>query len=636
MSRKKRLPAAVILAAVVLLCALPCMTADAAVTSTPEAAGDADTVYVAGNPDWYPVEYYDRDSKTYAGILPEILELVSAKTGVDFTYIQAGTEDQRQRLAKNGQVEMISGCLAGDAWIRENGLRTSEPLLCIPGAGGETEACLVFSQIADEALIQRVEKALAEMTDQEIAGLSVRFAMEHPAKSNPHIAAVWIGGILVLLILSIIQALRLRHYRKALRQDSRVDLLTGMGNKACFTEFFNTRIPDQYRSLYCVVYIGFDIVRVNQYYGEKVAEEQLCFAANELQLSVRENDAAARISGGGFAVIRPGSGEQEAVLWTEQLLGRLNQYMEQYGKDYRPDFRAGIYMLQPTDRDCDRVLLSALQGYQQAVRAEQPYALARPEHLELEQDRLQLKKRILEALRNREFRMYLQFVVRGRDGKICGAEAVSRWEHPQKGLLYPDSYIGLLESEGTITELDFYMFEEVCRRLERWRAEQRNLILSCNFARVTTGRKDFVQRIREIADRYTFNRAHLIIEITEGAMDQNGDIAFSNIHQCKEMGFLIALDDVGNGHTSFADLRDYPINIVKIDRSILEQAALTERGAALLRGITALAHNLNMEVLCEGAETQGQVELIRETGCDYIQGYYFYRPLPSEEAEKLF
>lgn len=102
----------------------------------------------------------------------------------------------------------------------------------------------------------------------------------------------------------------------------------------------------------------------------------------------------------------------------------------------------------------------------------------------------------------------------------------------------------------------------------------------------------------------------------------------------RRWGYRIALDDAGSGYTSFADLRDYPIDVVKIDRSILN-AAVTRRGAALLRGITALVHNLDMAVLCEGAETKAQAELLREMGCDYIQGYYFYRPLPLKEAERV-
>ena len=117
-------------------------------------------------------------------------------------------------------------------------------------------------------------------------------------------------------------------------------------------------------------------------------------------------------------------------------------------------------------------------------------------------------------------------------------------------------------------------------------------------------------------------------------METNKQVAFGNISRCKDLGFRIALDDAGSGYTSFADLRDYPIDLVKIDRSILNSVTMP-RGAALLRGVTALAHNLDMRVLCEGAETQEQANMLRDIGCDYIQGYYFYHPLPLKEIERI-
>ncbi|EJX04603.1 diguanylate cyclase/phosphodiesterase [gut metagenome] len=124
------------------------------------------------------------------------------------------------------------------------------------------------------------------------------------------------------------------------------------------------------------------------------------------------------------------------------------------------------------------------------------------------------------------------------------------------------------------------------------------------------------------------------MEITEDAKETNKQAAFSNIAHCKNMGFRIALDDAGDGYTSIADLRDYPIDVVKIDRSILN-SAVTSRGAALLRGITFLVHSLDMRVLCEGVETKEQADMLRDLGCDYIQGYYFYRPLPLKEIDRI-
>lgn len=617
----------------VLLTVALCPAAFAAVISTPEAAGGAGTVYVAGDPDWYPIEYYDPETESYAGVLPQLLERVGEKTGLRFAYIRAGEGDQRARLAKNGQVEILSA-VKDDPGLDGLGLTFSGTVLTVPGEEGPVQVCFAFTEIAGEELIAAVGKALDGISQQEIAGLIVQFVMGHPEEPNPGwLPAVVIAAAVLLLAAVVVLALRLRSYRRESGRDEEYDPVTGIGNKVYFTRRFE-QLPDQYRGLYCTAFIGFDIVRVNQYYGEAEAENQLRFAANELMLSTGDNEIVARVSGGGFAVARPSSGEQETCAWAEKLLDRLNRYTEKYGRDYRPEFRMGIYRLQPSDRDRETVLFNARQGYERAVRDDLPYAISRIDVLKRENEALKMKKQTLDALQNQEFRLFLQFVVRGDSKTISGAEALSRWDHPQKGLLYPGSYIGLMESEKAISELDFYIFEEACKQLERWHQQGRGLSISCNFARITIDREDFVPQLQRIADRYDFRRASLVIEITEDTMENHKENAFANVSKCKGMGFRIALDDAGSGYTSFSDLRDYPIDIVKIDRSILN-AAVSQRGIALLRGMIALVHSMGIEALCEGVETANQADMLCQLGCDYMQGYYYYRALPKEEAERI-
>ncbi|MFR0987129.1 MAG: EAL domain-containing protein, partial [Frisingicoccus sp.] len=137
----------------------------------------------------------------------------------------------------------------------------------------------------------------------------------------------------------------------------------------------------------------------------------------------------------------------------------------------------------------------------------------------------------------------------------------------------------------------FFIFEMACRQLEEWKQEGKNLFLSCNFTRMTIAQEDFAEELEKIAGRYEFDYSNLVIEITEDVMEKNKEMAFDNISRCKALGFKIALDDIGSGYTSFSDLRDYPIDIVKIDRSILN-SAVTEQGIALLGGLIILVHSL--------------------------------------------
>ncbi|MBR6633802.1 MAG: EAL domain-containing protein [Clostridia bacterium] len=249
------------------------------------------------------------------------------------------------------------------------------------------------------------------------------------------------------------------------------------------------------------------------------------------------------------------------------------------------------------------------------------------------QEEKRVDESILKGIENNEFKMYLQFVVDNKTKKIISAEALSRWDNPEKGIIGPGNYIGSMEESGLISKHDFYMFELACRQLEKWsNTEYKDISISCNFTRITLSEEDCIDKLKAISEAYSFDKSKLAIEITEDAIEKDRETAKKNVRLCKELGFKIYLDDLGSGYTSLANLCDYPIDIVKIDRDILLKT-VTKRGRELFWGIIALAHNLNMSVICEGVETEEQNTLISESDCDYIQGWYYSKPLPLEACE---
>lgn len=246
-----------------------------------------------------------------------------------------------------------------------------------------------------------------------------------------------------------------------------------------------------------------------------------------------------------------------------------------------------------------------------------------------------LLKKINDGFKNGEFKMYLQFIVDNKTKKIASAEALSRWENSAGEIIPPVKYIGVMEKRGLISKLDYYMFELACQKLSKWSdTEFADFTVSCNFTRITISEKDFVTKIEEIADKYTFDRSKLLIEITEDSIEKNLIVAMNNILKIKKLGFYIALDDIGNGYTSLVNLCEYPIDVVKIDRDILLLSD-RERGKKLFLGIISLVHNLNLKVVCEGVETEAQNTLVSESECDYIQGWYYTKALPESEAENF-
>lgn len=246
-----------------------------------------------------------------------------------------------------------------------------------------------------------------------------------------------------------------------------------------------------------------------------------------------------------------------------------------------------------------------------------------------------LLKNIKKGFENNEFKLYLQFIVDSKQGKIASAETLSRWESSSGEVVFPGTYIGLMEKSGLITRFDYYMFEKACEKLSKWKdTEFSDITLSCNLTRITISEKDFVKKIKEIADKYDFERRKLLIEITEDSIEKNLVFAMLNIIEAKKLGFRIALDDIGSGYTSLISLCEYPIDVVKIDREVLLLAG-TEKGQKLFMGIVSLAHYLNLTVVCEGVETPEQNQLAIDSKCDYIQGWYYSKALSESKAEEF-
>ena len=247
------------------------------------------------------------------------------------------------------------------------------------------------------------------------------------------------------------------------------------------------------------------------------------------------------------------------------------------------------------------------------------------------------EKRFIDAIRrgleNDEFKMYLQFCVDNKTKKIVSAEALSRWETSDGELLFPGKYIGAMQKSGLITQLDYCMFENACRKLAAWRGTAfGEFTISCNFTRITISAHDFVEKIEEIANRYEFDHSLLLMEITEDTIERNLAAACENILKVKALGFHIALDDVGGGCTSLMNLCEYPIDVLKIDRAILLLAS-NERGKKLFSGIVALAHYLGLKVVCEGVETEEQSAFVSAGDCNYVQGWYYAKAISEAEAE---
>ena len=241
------------------------------------------------------------------------------------------------------------------------------------------------------------------------------------------------------------------------------------------------------------------------------------------------------------------------------------------------------------------------------------------------------------ALKKREFQCYLQPKYGLRSRNIEGAEALIRWNSPEFGFISPGDFIPIAEKNGFVVELDFFILEEVCRTMRHWIDEgKKPVVISVNQSRLHLNYDDYIWRLREIVDKYDIPYEYIELELTESVFTENAEKLLKIMHKLHEIGFKLSLDDFGSGYSSLNMLKDMPVDVVKIDKEFFSDTMNTRKGRAVISTVVDLAKNLDMDVISEGVETREQVEFLTEIHCAMVQGYYFAKPMPITDFEKLW
>lgn len=438
---------------------------------------------------------------------------------------------------------------------------------------------------------------------------------------------------IVLLGIIVFFAVRLRSVEIRNKKAKMTDSETGIGNLMYFEYHFENSIPDSARNQYYVAYVIIDSNYLDVYHSKSAFSDVVKYVASVLSENSKQGEIAARITDNGFTYAFRSDCSEHAKNTVNEIITKLNEYVGKEKRSNRPVFHASVYNLDESDGSCEFVLFNLRRNCIRSFDSREQVIFCDEKCMNSARREQEIIERITQGFDNLEFKPYLQFLVDNKTKKIVSAEALSRWENPDKGVLTPGNYIDIMGTTGLISRHDFYIFEMVCRQLEYWnKTDYDHISVSCNFTRLTLSEDDFAEKIKEIADRYSFDKSKLVIEITEDAIEKDIDKAMQNISKCKQLGFSIALDDLGCGYTSLANLCDYTIDIVKIDRDILLKTD-NQKGKELFIGIVALSHSLNLKVVCEGVETKEQNEFVTASACDYIQGWHFSKAMPLEECE---
>jgi diguanylate cyclase (GGDEF)-like protein/PAS domain S-box-containing protein len=421
--------------------------------------------------------------------------------------------------------------------------------------------------------------------------------------------------------------------RRALQEE-----LTGLPNRALFEDRLQHALAAARRGgRIAVLFVDLDDFKtVNDSLGHAAGDELLRVAAGRIDEVLRAGDTVARMGGDEFAVLLERiAGADEPELIAQRLLERLRAPVTLGGRRLVVRASVGIALSQPAAAPGDLLRDADVAMYAAKTRGDGGWARFDPAMHAQAVARLELSAELPAAIERSELELQYEPIV-GLDGEpVGGAEALVRWRHPRRGLLAPGAFIGLAEGTGAIVPLGRWVLAQACRDVARWQREAggRPLFVSVNVSHGQLADDAVVEHVREALDAAGVAPTSLMLEITESLFANDAGDAVRRLRELRALGVRTAIDDFGTGHSALASLRRLPVDVLKIDRSFVEELTSHPDSRKVLAGVVQLGRSLDLEIIAEGVERPDQARELAALGAMSAQGFLYARPMPADELE---
>lgn len=432
--------------------------------------------------------------------------------------------------------------------------------------------------------------------------------------------------------------------RETIQQDlvrlESTDALTGLANRRFFMEDLAHALNTADRQMRQVALVMLDLDRfqmLNDSLGHQFGDELLVQVSGRLNQLCNERITVAYSGGDEFMICQQHVEDIDDVIY---LLGLIKQCFESpfivQDEAHSVTATLGVAVYPHSGLDADILLRNAdIALYRAKEQGRNTYQFYTEGMQEREVMRLELEKDLSHALANNEFVLHYQPQLNLNSGEITSVEALIRWQHPRRGLLAPGEFIPLAEESGRITDIGHWVVMTACRQLAAWKGTRfEKLKVAVNLSGRELDDEDLVDRIRDALDAEGIPAARLEVELTEEIFIQNIEHNLDQLSRLHDLGVHLAIDDFGVGYSSLGYLRDFPVDLLKIDRSFITDVTERHDDAVIIRAVINLAHNLGLRVVAEGVETQAQLDFLKDQGCNLVQGYLISRPIPAAELEK--
>lgn len=417
------------------------------------------------------------------------------------------------------------------------------------------------------------------------------------------------------------------------------DALTGLPNRLLLLDRIEHAIERAKRDDHklAIFYLDLDNFKhINDSLGHEAGDQLLMHVAKQLTQALRQEDTIARLGGDEFVVLAEDLGTQAEVIHLAELL--LDALKEPLTYEQQPLFTStsiGIALYPSDGEKAGKLLKNADTALYQAKDDGRNRFHFFTDSLErLAQHRLAIETKLRSAVMQGNFEMHYQPEFRLSDGHLIGFEALLRWP-TEEGFTPPDTFIPIAESTGLIVPLGEWIIENVCQQLAHWkRAGLDDFYVAINLSAKQFRHQDIFAQVIARLKKYDLPHRMLAIEITESMVIDDIDQACTMLRQFQQAGIKVCMDDFGTGYSSLNYLKQLPIDVLKIDRSFIDEISDSKQSRAIVSSIISLGQNLEQEVIAEGVETEAQLQVLTELGCDLVQGYLLGKPLPAPKADE--
>ncbi len=419
------------------------------------------------------------------------------------------------------------------------------------------------------------------------------------------------------------------------------DSLTGLPNRRMFGELLTRSISQARRNENPLAVLFIDLDRfktINDTLGHEAGDSLLKEVANRLKSSLREHDIVARLGGDEFVVLLPEITEEtHASAVAHKILTTIGRPLVLLGQEFRITASVGITTYPKDGADEPTLMKNAdVAMYQAKAEGKNNFQFYSEELNANSFERLTLESSLRRALERHEFELHYQPKIDFSTGHITGVEALLRWQHQELGMLGPTRFISIAEETGLIVPIGRWVLKIACQQNIAWQREGLpELTMAVNLSARQFNDENLLQDVTDILEETGMDAALLELEITESMLMHNVEKAIKTLNGLKQIGVRLAIDDFGTGYSSLSNLKKFPINTIKVDRSFIRDIPGNPEDMGITDAIIAMGRTLSLTVVAEGVETKEQVEFLRQHACDEFQGFYFSRAVQPAEFAKL-